>query len=995
MMDLNYYSKLFKKINIKCDKEINIRDFEIHLNDYLHFLLIHENVVKINSMSLIIKNFFLKKMDIFDSFEINSDEKAALLSLILFKSINKTAKWPTIRNINSTSSDHILNETIMFYKNINIFYNNIEPTHDEIHLFKGNLFRLIKILIIEKIVECEQIFYNNKTIEKWSFNLNDIYQSDFEITKISTSPFRLIFVNENYYLVGNFFIFIKKIFVENIKSEYFFKLNDFSYIANLTNNKIYLNMFDLEKILSVFSEENINRDNIMTTVMNNNNRMLTNLNEIRENKKNIKNILLSNVKRIVSNDCNLRSIDENFLKTEQYLIDIFYEYCASFIQNKYGENLGYSNKQNFLLVLYEIFKEKFQNAYVKFEFNSLDDLLEWSKKFTEYDIEISEEDINETAKFNTKTYDNKQTVRQFKKIDSANKQKILKKIVKKIDPNSISMLTFILIYSKNEIDLILKKWKKIKKKIPAVTGELGIQEKTLKKYFEKKDAYSDNYVSLVISILLKFDTNIKKNKEIKEIKNNLRNLINDNKALFSENSKLSHINDIFLLYDYCCKNELMISSASVNKNIEVYFMFYFDFRGRFYYDSPVSPTNNRYCRFIYNYGTIDISTAVFNPTKLSVIIENYWNYIGLVKKIFNIDSDFPIVNEAIFWLMISIGKIKINKNIKHIGIKEFLDSAVCLLNKTEILTDRLDKVEFYYYLASLHSLKNEKVLQRCLVKDATASFFQNLIRILGSKNDDIAKVANLQSTTHWYDWYTYILEKWKEQEIKSNSNNYEYLSYFTRKSIKKIVMTFPYNATFPTCFEYFQENLSEQFKKSIESGDDIDNAFKRFYSFLSDSMKKNTPFAESPEKIIEHFKFSLKTGEPVLVISRDDDLSNLTYYKTSTKHFDFIIRWHDTKKRIIKNYSEIDRNEIDKRKTTTALKANLVHFVDALLVRDINKSLYKRRNVYYLSIHDSFMTNFMFTSEFIMIANKEFNRKTFKEEIWINDKDYFSIFIFL
>jgi hypothetical protein len=55
-------------------------------------------------------------------------------------------------------------------------------------------------------------------------------------------------------------------------------------------------------------------------------------------------------------------------------------------------------------------------------------------------------------------------------------------------------------------------------------------------------------------------------------------------------------------------------------------------------------------------------------------------------------------------------------------------------------------------------------------------------------------------------------------------------------------------------------------------------------------MKKDGPFAENSEKITQYFNNILKRGEPIIIVSRTDDLSNLTYYKTITKHFDFIIK---------------------------------------------------------------------------------------------------------
>jgi hypothetical protein len=94
--------------------------------------------------------------------------------------------------------------------------------------------------------------------------------------------------------------------------------------------------------------------------------------------------------------------------------------------------------------------------------------------------------------------------------------------------------------------------------------------------------------------------------------------------------------------------------------------------------------------------------------------------------------------------MISIGKITIKKK-KKIEIKEFLENSIETIKNPQI-EDYIDKIELNHMIKIINSLKDEKIFKRCILKDATASFFQNLIRILGPKNDEISETANLNST---------------------------------------------------------------------------------------------------------------------------------------------------------------------------------------------------------------------------------------------------------
>jgi len=92
-----------------------------------------------------------------------------------------------------------------------------------------------------------------------------------------------------------------------------------------------------------------------------------------------------------------------------------------------------------------------------------------------------------------------------------------------------------------------------------------------------------------------------------------------------------------------------------------------------------------------------------------------------------------------------------------------------------------------------------------------------------------------------------------------------------------------------TAYDYFEKIVFEVFEVNINLNDSIGETFQRFYKYLDQFMKKNGPFAKSISDITKHFNNVLSLGEEIIIISKSKDSSNLTYFKTITKHFDFII----------------------------------------------------------------------------------------------------------
>lgn len=958
--------KIFDKLHKKVP-HVDKTEYDRHVSNYIHFLNKNEYKNKVEEMEdTIFKNQHIMKDKILGDFNLNDNEICVLLSIFFFKSINRFSLNKSIKQINYRNSDNVLNEICQTYKDFHIFYLKKEFINEDLKFFRKSMFKYLEIFVLRKQVHAKKSYYKNKSLIYYSFNYENIELTGMDHLKISLKPFQFSAIGENYYLIGSFFTMTKKIFVENTASNFDFKINDITYVQNMCNSSIFLNLDDLSNVADIFKRKNLTIESIENLITTLNSDILRNLNFIHDKQKESKTLTHENIKKYV----NAKTIEEGvkgFLFIKQFILNNFFEYSKKKI-NKGEDKLKNDNKGLFFSYMYVEFVKKFSNAYLKLEFENLQDFINWKHNTKEFGVSLTDILDKETSQGD-------ENFNFHKKI----------KIKKKINPQEISFITYLIIYTKKETDELLNKFS-IKIAENAFKIDINKIQEDVVEHAENENL--SNYYFL-LSFLLKFNTEGEKGIKLHTIWKDIQTATFENKKKYSQVSKMLHNYNVLLLEKFF-ENKHM----GENKNIQVFFMFFFDFRGRFYHDSVISPTSNKFCRLVYNYGIVAKKDINFSPNVISLYIKKYYTKINEVRLLFGISEDSPFIYDSLFWIMISIGKIGADKSNKKISIDNFLETCLNLL-KNDALKDDLDFAEFNYYVSIIKSLKDDKILKRCLIKDATASFFQNLVRILGENSETTLEMANLKSWDYWYDWYAYVLDEFLKNEKNNKNFVEENFKFFVRKTIKKVVMTVPYSASFMTCFEYFKESVFEIFEKDVAVNDEIGETFKRFYTFLKNQFKKNGPFRENPEKINAHFKKILKEGNHVIIITRNGDTTNLTYLKTVTRHFDFIIRYDNIKKRIIKNYKEIDQNSIDTKKTSQALNANLVHCVDALLVRDVNNAIFEQSRHYYISIHDSFMVNFLETSNFVLIANNEANKNIFKEEIWNQSKNYFSLFIFI
>jgi hypothetical protein len=76
---------------------------------------------------------------------------------------------------------------------------------------------------------------------------------------------------------------------------------------------------------------------------------------------------------------------------------------------------------------------------------------------------------------------------------------------------------------------------------------------------------------------------------------------------------------------------------------------------------------------------------------------------------------------------------------------EFLEnSKKVIVNKLENIEDEVERYHILSILEHLKSFKEKKKLKKIYIpKDATASVYQNLVRLLSPKNEDILKICNM------------------------------------------------------------------------------------------------------------------------------------------------------------------------------------------------------------------------------------------------------------
>jgi len=154
-----------------------------------------------------------------------------------------------------------------------------------------------------------------------------------------------------------------------------------------------------------------------------------------------------------------------------------------------------------------------------------------------------------------------------------------------------------------------------------------------------------------------------------------------------------------------------------------------------------------------------------NNKKIESIIEPYLDKIKKIKK-YNLTDNEKHVKISIIWILISIGEFRRKKMSSCVDIEQFIDVGISIINKETYLNDldEYESLKLFNLIKILKEIDKKIFIKRLVTKDATASCFQHLIKVLGYKNKDSLTWCNLNSTSKWYDTYKYIIDIWKKKK---------------------------------------------------------------------------------------------------------------------------------------------------------------------------------------------------------------------------------------
>lgn len=420
---------------------------------------------------------------------------------------------------------------------------------------------------------------------------------------------------------------------------------------------------------------------------------------------------------------------------------------------------------------------------------------------------------------------------------------------------------------------------------------------------------------------------------------------------------------------------------------ELFLPFMFCFRGRVYDLGNLSFTFYKEFRYCAYSGIYDDELEMFHPinSQINSTIDDYFYLFKKYAWFYNLSL---IRKRTCVWLFIALGVLQKNKLGKKVHISAFLLKGFELWeSKENIFYDFgiYEKIEFNYILFLIEELKNSKLLKKWIFwKDATASCFQHLLLILGERDDESYSICNLNSTEYWYDPYSYLISDFFEKKKKNATpedcllyDNPKYVAIFSRKRLKKVIMTESYGAGFKKLSSYFFLDLDLN-ELSQEERKKISNLWEDFFNYL---INENVLFSQTSKAINNCFK-----NNKLSVITNPDN--------TEVDYSCFIVQinqneFYFNKKRHTYRTKSITSN-FDKNQFDVSLRANFVQARDALLARKY--IIYTKM----WTVHDCFSIDFLNITYMLSVINELMNGEFYDLKINLKKKKpIYSIFIII
>lgn len=426
-------------------------------------------------------------------------------------------------------------------------------------------------------------------------------------------------------------------------------------------------------------------------------------------------------------------------------------------------------------------------------------------------------------------------------------------------------------------------------------------------------------------------------------------------------------------------------------NLKLFLPFMFCFRGRIYELSDLSFTFYKEFRFCLYTGFYEEESEIFHPISLTVksVLENqFFLFKDFVW--FSLLSD--IRKFTIVWIFVSLGALKKLELGKEVHISIFLQKGIELYTKKDVsfFYDSYEKIEFSYLLNLIDELVNttEKLKKWIFWKDVPASCFQHLLLILGESNSDSYKICNLDSNDTWYDPYSFLIQDFFEKNCDAITKNLythsglmlseeKYFQVFSRKRLKRVLMTESYGAGYKKLTFFFKVNLNLK-NRPKEEENAILAIWDKFFEYMSE---ENLLFAQSSKAIVNRFV------EENIRLVENPDKTRVDYscYKIKIQQSEIYI---EKKRHTMQN--KIITTKEDENQFKISIRANFVQTQDAVVAR----KYVLLTNMW--SVHDCFSIDFLNITYMVSLVNELMNGQFYDLQIsQQNKKLVYSIFIIL
>ena len=677
-------------------------------------------------------------------------------------------------------------------------------------------------------------------------------------------------------------------------------------------------------------------------------------------KNEIKNLNLTNYKKF-------KSINKlgNLLKKEFLDDNILDLYISIFITKSFNSGLD------------EIKEKKYKTIHDNI--NNITKSIQNLNVFIRKEEGLSEENINEeeSYEFFLKLINFLETKKIIQKVLHLNKKEkktrimIILKNFKQTPHIEIYQNEFKLLDFAEKEYLISKTFNSIRE-VNSVNSENNSFRTGNKKFLGNllsKKMYIDHELLQNINEEYKKKNNIKCQNIIEEYTKIINEHINfikeDDEQGIAESSKLISIFQKALLFEFLIQNKIEYCFAPI----------FIDFRGRVYKGSSFSVTFVKELRICIYFGYYDKEFLEnYEEGKTDKILNKYIYLLEDIKEDIQINL---ILKRAVLWYLIGLSENIKSQLGKEINIEIMIKEGIRIYKDRKMEFEYEKKIKIMAYCKGIDMLLNESKIKRSPIsKDATASVYQQLVKILGGKDDNVYKIANLKSENTLYDIYSFIIEEWKNKKRdKIKEINLENMyKYFNRKNLKKIMMTKNYGCGFIKCLKYFFEDIEKEAILEKEEKKKISKLVYSFYSFITSEVSLTKLSLREIDMFLEKIEY-----KSIKLI--DGSVVDLRYYKKSVKRIDTKIEG--------KRYTNIIKypsDEIDLNKMKIAGPANYVHMQDGAVARDVSSI------ILCLIIHDCYIVGCLEVSKLVDTVNKCMNKNY--HIIFKNKKVYiYSIFI--